>query len=57
MCRGRDDGGVFNPVAAGRVAAAETQTPLGTHVQRGETGEVGVEFGFKWDSQKLSHQR
>lgn len=39
--RGRDHGGLFDPVAAGRVAAAETQTPVGTHVPGGQTGQVG----------------
>lgn len=41
VCGGRDHGGIFNPVAAGRLAIAETQAPVGTHVQRGETGQVG----------------
>lgn len=41
MRRGRDHGGLFDPVAARRLAAAETPTPLGTHVQRGQAGKVG----------------
>lgn len=44
VCRGRDNGGVFNPLAARRLASAETPTPLGTHVQRGETGQVSARF-------------
>lgn len=42
VCRGRDNGGINNPLAAGRLAIAETQTPLGTHIQRRETGQVGA---------------
>lgn len=49
LCRGRDNGGIVNPLAARRLAAAETPTPLGTHIQRGETGQVGVEFESKRD--------
>lgn len=49
VCRGRDNGGIFNPLATRRLATAETQTPLGTHIQRGETGKVGVEFESKED--------
>lgn len=43
VCRGRDDGGIVNPVAARCLAVAETPAPLGTHIQRGETSQVGVE--------------
>lgn len=43
MCRGRDNGGIINPLAARCLAVAEAQTSVGAHVQRGETGQVGVE--------------
>ncbi len=47
VCGRRDNGGVVNPLAARRLAVAETQTPLGTHIQRGETGQVGVSLDPK----------
>lgn len=50
MCRGGNHGRVINPLAARCLATAETQTPLGTHIQRGETGKVGV----KRESQKAA---
>lgn len=40
LCRGGADGGIFDPLASGRLATAETQTPLGTHIQRGQAGQV-----------------
>lgn len=43
MCRGRNDGGFVNSVAARRLAVTETQAPLGTHIQRGEACKVGVD--------------
>lgn len=43
LCGGRDHGGIVNPLAARRLAVTETQTPVGTHVQRRETGQVGVQ--------------
>lgn len=55
MCRGGFNGGIINSLAAGRVATAETQTPLGTHIQRGETGQVGFEFESKKDLVVLKH--
>ena len=42
LCRRGDDGGIFNPLAARRLATAETQTPLGTHLQRGQAGQVAA---------------
>ena len=47
LCGGRDNGGIINPLAARRLAVAKAQTPLGTHIQRGETGQVGAEFEWK----------
>lgn len=47
VCGGRDNGGIINPLAAKRLAVAKAQTPLGTHIQRGETGQVGAEFEWK----------
>lgn len=48
--RGRDHGGLFDPVAAGRLAAAEAPTPLGTHLQGGETGQVSPRRVFATSS-------